>query len=112
MKGDRDSKSATSGMKSTWQCITLAHKIMMHVLMTYKEHEEHTCTCMALLYNVTRSKSHTPRNVPAPTPLHSERRASTVSNQRTPEKPSDQVADGFAHAQTFAHVTSPTTPMS
>ena len=51
-------------IKSTWQCITFAHKIMMHVLMTYNEHEEHTCTCMALLYNVTRSKSHTPRNVP------------------------------------------------
>ena len=73
-------------MKSTWQCITLTHKIMMHFLMTYKEHEEHTCTCMALLYNVTRSKSHTPRNVPAPTPLHSERRASTVSNQCTPKR--------------------------
>ena len=28
-------------MKSTWQCITLAHKIMMHVLMTYKNTHVH-----------------------------------------------------------------------
>ena len=59
----------------------------MYVIRVLKRERRYTCIyCMALLYNVTRSKSHTPRNVPALTPLHSERQASMVSDQRTPKR--------------------------